>query len=212
MESRYFANRQAKWEAIAKEVHKLHNQGRPVLLGTGSVEASEQLSAYLKKAGVPFQILNAKEHAEEAQIIERAGQKGSVTIATNMAGRGTDIKLGRGVADLGGLHVVAAERMESSRVDRQLQGRAGRQGDPGSAQTFVSLEDDLLCTHHARPTLRQCSNALRSRSPGGKAMAQLLTSQAQKAQEKKQRQQRESIMQMDKWLEESLSFTGRGSI
>ena len=211
-DTRYFPTADQKWSAMTRAVQKLHAVGRPILIGTGSVKASEDLAAYLDEAGIPFELLNAKEHASEADIVKQAGQKGAITIATNMAGRGTDIKLGKEVPALGGLHVMAAERMESSRVDRQLQGRAGRQGDPGSAQTFVSMEDDLLVAHNSSSTLKQCATALRSRGPGSRGFAALLTNQAQKAQEKKQRQQRESIMRMDKWLEESLSFTGRGTI
>lgn len=210
--ARYFPTLQRKWEAVAREVRQLSHDGRPVLIGTSSVRASEQLAACLAELNLPFSILNAKEHREEAEIVKRAGIAGSVTIATNMAGRGTDIKLGDGVAGRGGLHVIAGERMESSRVDRQLQGRAGRQGDPGSTRTFVSMEDDLLQAHHARATLRQCAAALNVHSPGARAMAALLTNQAQRAMEKKQREQRESVMRMDKWLEESLSFTGRSAI
>ena len=210
--SRYFATANDKWMAMVKVIKKLHEKGRPVLIGTGTVRASEDLATHLKFEGVPFNLLNAKEHEMEAEIVKNAGQPGSVTIATNMAGRGTDIKLGKGVREMGGLHVMAAERMESSRVDRQLYGRAGRQGDPGSAQAFVSIEDDLLVHHHPKNTLLQCGAALKAKGPGSGAMAALLTNQAQKGLEKKKREQREGIMRMDKWLEESLSFTGRGTI
>jgi preprotein translocase subunit SecA len=133
-----------KFNAVADEIAKLHQDGRPVLIGTVSVEKSERLSALLRKRGVPHEVLNAKNHEREAHIIAQAGQRGAVTLSTNMAGRGTDIVLGPGIAQLGGLHVVGTERHEARRVDNQLRGRAGRQGDPGSSRFFLSLEDDLM--------------------------------------------------------------------
>lgn len=133
-----------KFRAVVREIVELHRQGRPVLVGTVSIEKSERLSAMLKKEGIPHQVLNAKHHEKEAEIIARAGQRGAVTISTNMAGRGTDIILGEGVAELGGLHVIGTERHESRRIDNQLRGRAGRQGDPGSSRFYLSLEDDLM--------------------------------------------------------------------
>ena len=118
--------------------------GRPVLVGTISVEVSETLSRMLKRSGIAHNVLNAKQHQREAEIVAHAGEPGAVTIATNMAGRGTDIKLGAGVREAGGLHIIGTERHESRRIDRQLRGRAGRQGDPGSSKFFLSLEDDLM--------------------------------------------------------------------
>lgn len=139
-----FRTKKEKYQAIIEEIERLHRQGRPVLVGTTSVEVSELLSRMLKRRGIKHEVLNAKHHQREAEIIAKAGQKGAVTIATNMAGRGTDIKLGEGVAELGGLAVIGTERHEARRIDRQLRGRAGRQGDPGTSQFFVSLEDDLM--------------------------------------------------------------------
>ncbi|HEU4950104.1 MAG TPA: preprotein translocase subunit SecA, partial [Candidatus Deferrimicrobiaceae bacterium] len=133
-----------KFQAVLDEVRELHAQGRPVLVGTVSIEKSERLSGLLTRHGVPHNVLNAKHHEQEAQIIAEAGQPGKVTIATNMAGRGVDIKLGEGVVPKGGLHIIGTERHESRRVDNQLRGRAGRQGDPGSSRFYLSLEDDLL--------------------------------------------------------------------
>ena len=133
-----------KFQAVLNEVKELHEQGRPVLVGTVSIEKSERLSGLLTRQGVPHNVLNAKHHEQEAQIIAEAGHAGRVTIATNMAGRGVDIKLGDGVVDKGGLHIIGTERHESRRVDNQLRGRAGRQGDPGSSRFYLSLEDDLL--------------------------------------------------------------------
>jgi len=141
---RVFPTEEAKFDAVAAEVARLHRAGRPVLIGTRSVARSEMLSGRLRQAGVEHQVLNARYHEQEAHIVEQAGQGGRVTIATNMAGRGTDIKLGPGVAAAGGLHVLGTERHEARRIDRQLAGRAGRQGDPGSCQFFLSLEDELL--------------------------------------------------------------------
>jgi len=133
-----------KFKAVVREIKELYKQGRPVLVGTVSIEKSELLSHMLKREGIPHAVLNAKHHAKEAEIIAHAGEKQKVTIATNMAGRGTDIVLGEGVAELGGLHIIGTERHESRRIDNQLRGRSGRQGDPGSSRFFLSLEDDLL--------------------------------------------------------------------
>ncbi|HEY6194757.1 MAG TPA: preprotein translocase subunit SecA, partial [Candidatus Eisenbacteria bacterium] len=139
-----YRTKREKFKAAVDEIADCHKRGQPVLVGTISVEVSELLSRFLKIRGVPHNVLNAKYHQKEAEIVANAGQKGAVTIATNMAGRGTDIKLGAGVADLGGLHILGTERHESRRIDRQLRGRAGRQGDPGSSRFFLSLEDDLM--------------------------------------------------------------------
>ncbi|HZL14099.1 MAG TPA: preprotein translocase subunit SecA, partial [Verrucomicrobiae bacterium] len=139
-----YKTRREKFNAVAAEIKTLHAQGRPVLVGTVSVETSEMLSRILKKDGLIHSVLNAKYHQQEAEIVARAGQRGSITIATNMAGRGTDIKLSAGVPDAGGLHVLGTERHESRRIDRQLRGRCSRQGDPGSSHFFISLEDDLM--------------------------------------------------------------------
>jgi preprotein translocase subunit SecA len=133
-----------KFEAAIEEIRELHKQGRPVLVGTISIEKSEKLSTMLSRTGVKHHVLNAKQHDREAEIIAQAGQRGAVTISTNMAGRGTDIKLGEGVAQLGGLHILGTERHESRRIDNQLRGRSGRQGDMGSSRFYLSLEDDLL--------------------------------------------------------------------
>ena len=139
-----YKTKREKFTAVVREIQTTHAQGRPILVGTISVETSEQLSRMLKQAGIIHSVLNAKFHQQEAEIVARAGQKGSVTIATNMAGRGTDIKLGVGVPAAGGLHVIGTERHEARRIDRQLRGRCARQGDPGSSHFFISLEDDLM--------------------------------------------------------------------
>lgn len=139
-----FASLEAKFNAVVEDVKERHAKGQPVLVGTVAVETSDYLSKKLVEAGIPHEVLNAKNHYKEAQIIMNAGQRGAVTIATNMAGRGTDIKLGEGVRELGGLAVIGTERHESRRIDNQLRGRSGRQGDPGASQFYLSLEDDLM--------------------------------------------------------------------
>ncbi|MGF0127280.1 preprotein translocase subunit SecA [Selenomonas bovis] len=139
-----YKTKRAKYKAVGRAVSEIHAKGQPTLIGTTSITQSEELSDILKHLGIPHNVLNAKNHEKEAQIIADAGQQGAVTIATNMAGRGTDIKLGEGVAELGGLFIIGTERHESRRIDNQLRGRAGRQGDPGASRFFLSLEDDLL--------------------------------------------------------------------
>ena len=139
-----YKTKRAKYKAVGNEVEAIHSKGQPVLIGTTSITQSEELSAILKKRGIPHNVLNAKFHEKEAQIVADAGQRDAVTIATNMAGRGTDIKLGEGVPELGGLFIIGTERHESRRIDNQLRGRSGRQGDPGASRFYLSLEDDLM--------------------------------------------------------------------
>ncbi|KPJ51841.1 MAG: preprotein translocase subunit SecA, partial [Dehalococcoidia bacterium DG_18] len=139
-----YQNEEAKFRAVAREIEGLYSDERPVLVGTVSIEKSEHLSEILKRKGIPHQVLNAKHHEKEAAIIAQAGQPGAVTVATNMAGRGVDIMLGPGIAEKGGLHIIGTERHEARRIDNQLRGRAGRQGDPGSSRFYVSLEDDVV--------------------------------------------------------------------
>ena len=139
-----YKNLAAKDRAIIREIKERHEKGQPILVGTISIDISEKIAKMLKKEGIPHEVLNAKQHDREAEIIALAGQRGRVTIATNMAGRGTDIKLGEGVRELGGLHILGTSRHESRRIDNQLRGRSGRQGDPGSSRFFLSLEDDIL--------------------------------------------------------------------
>ena len=177
-----FKTMEAKFKAVGIEIAELHQKGQPVLVGTVSIETSELLSSLLKKRGVKHHVLNAKNHEKEAEIIENAGQKGAVTIATNMAGRGTDIKLGDGVIEVGGLHVLGTERHESRRIDNQLRGRAGRQGDPGSSRFFLSMEDDLMRIF-ASERIRQFMQALGMEK--GEAIEHKMVSNAiEKAQRK----------------------------
>ncbi len=205
---RVFADAAGKWEAVAEEVARLHATGRPVLVGTRSVHASEELSERIAARGLDCAVLNATRHAEEAAIVAQAGEPGRITIATNMAGRGTDIKLGPGVAEAGGLCVVATERHESPRIDRQLYGRSGRQGDPGSAQAFVSVDDELLVRFCASPVRAALREAIRRGLPGSARLAAAVLAQAQRSAQKLAFRQREQVVKLDSWLSEALSFTG----
>ncbi|MQH58846.1 preprotein translocase subunit SecA, partial [Escherichia coli] len=139
-----YISQKGKFDAVVEDVVEKHKAGQPVLLGTVAVETSEYISNLLKKRGIRHDVLNAKNHEREAEIVAGAGQKGAVTIATNMAGRGTDIKLGEGVEELGGLAVIGTERHESRRIDDQLRGRSGRQGDKGDSRFYLSLQDELM--------------------------------------------------------------------
>lgn len=209
MPDRVFTTEAEKWEAVVDEIKRIKELGCPILVGTRSVKNSELLSHKLYEAGIEHRILNATRHAEEAAIISRAGEKGEITIATNMAGRGTDIRLGPGMADRGGLHVISTERHESERVDRQLFGRAGRQGDPGWAQAFVSFEDELL-RKNLRPTFRDLSrSAYKNGSPGAGALTKRAWKQAQANAQKQAYKQRANVLKYDTWLDEALSFAGQ---
>jgi len=207
---RVFATEREKWTAIARRVRELNQLGRPVLIGTRSVAASELLSALLTTHGVRHQLLNARQDKEEAEIVAQAGQAGRVTVATNMAGRGTDIVLARGVAERGGLHVIATELHESRRIDRQLFGRGGRQGDPGSFEAVVSAEDELLRRYlgpGARWTTRHRGIA---GSAAGQRLLRLLLRAAQRRAEASHARIRKDLLRMDEQLGDMLAFSGRG--
>lgn len=177
-----FKTRREKFNAVLKEIQEAHRKGQPVLVGTVSVDASELLSRMLKRANIVHTVLNAKFHQQEAEIVARAGQRGAVTIATNMAGRGTDIKLGEGVDELGGLYVIGTERHESRRIDRQLRGRCARQGDPGMSRFYISLEDNLMRLFaNAGPLSRMMEKTL---SDGDELQHPLLNRSIQSAQKK----------------------------
>jgi len=199
---------QAKWERIVQEIKQVHATGRPILVGTRSVYSSEHLSELLKAERLDHQILNAVYHRQEAQIVAQAGREGKITVATNMAGRGTDIKLGRGIAKLGGLHVISAEPNDSARIDRQVYGRCARQGDPGSAQGIFCLEDEIVLRYakHSSAWLRKryANNANDISSPLVRGMFHLAQSRA----ERLALRQRKSVMRTDHWLDEQLGFAG----
>jgi len=203
-----YTSEQAKWQTVVEEVSAIHSTGRPVLLGTRSVRASETLSQLLTKHGLENQVLNAVRLAEEAEIVARAGLEGRITVATNMAGRGTDIKLGRGVADRGGLFVLATERHESARVDRQLFGRCARQGDPGTARAMVCLQDELIC-RNAGSFARSLAGRYGQTSGNiaGK-LTHLAFGLAQRRAQRTAWRMRRNVLQTDDWLDEYLSFAG----
>jgi preprotein translocase subunit SecA len=206
---RHFVTSEEKWRAIVRAVGEMHATGRPVLVGTRSVAASEELAARLRREGITFALLNAVQDGEEARIVAEAGIAGRVTIATNMAGRGTDIRLGEGVVERGGLHVISTERHDSLRVDRQLFGRAGRQGDPGSAQAFVSLEDELLLRHAWKPLLKLTRGLLQQGWPGAAWWARRVVAEARGTAEKQARKARTQVLNMDTWLDDATGFSGR---
>jgi len=205
-----FPDWSSKWTALVEEIARLHEQGRPVLVGTRSIATSEELAEKLTARGLPFSLLNASRHQEEARIVSEAGQRGRITIATNMAGRGTDIKLGAGVAAIGGLHVLATERHESHRIDRQLYGRAARQGDAGSAQAFVSMEDELVKRFVPGVARRQVESVVRHARASSEKLAGATFAVAQFRAQRMAFRQRRSVLKYDTWLAESLSFAGGG--
>jgi preprotein translocase subunit SecA len=194
----------AKWQAIAAQVAELHKSGRPVLVGTRSVADSEHLSGLLSEAGIQHSVLNARQNRTEAEIVAQAGQPGRVTVATNMAGRGTDIRLAPGVGEAGGLFVIASERHEAGRIDRQLFGRSGRQGDPGEGQAMVSLDDELV-----RSVFGSLLDRLRSgHLPGW--LGRMLFSWAQRTTERRHSAIRKRLLHSDESLQDLLAFSGRG--
>jgi len=198
-----------KWKRILLEIRRVHETGRPVLVGTRSVRASEYISQLLETENLAHQVLNAVRHREEAQIVAGAGQTGRITVATNMAGRGTDIKLGRGVAKLGGLHVIASERNESARIDRQLFGRCARQGDPGSARAIVCLEDEFVSRYAKNLVAYMKKRYAYTTNDISSITTRAVFRRSQLRAEKLALRQRKSVMRTDHWLEEQLSFTGR---
>jgi preprotein translocase subunit SecA len=203
MPGRYFGTADDKWEAIATEVARTHQTGQPVLIGTRTIESSEALAQHLTDKGTPFQLLNGKQDAEEAEIVARAGHRGAVTVATNVAGRGTDIKLGPGVRELGGLHVIVAEPHDSRRVDRQLMGRAARQGDPGSCQCFASADDELIAVH--APWI---SKHMRDRSNSSGELPEDLSKSIARVQRKIEQldyAKRRRAFKHDAWLEDVMA-------
>ncbi len=209
MGEQLFATEDERWEAVVDRIRTLREQGRPVLVGTRSVAATDRLSARLTAEKIEHVVLNARQDQDEAMVVAAAGEPGRVTVATNMAGRGTDIKLPRSVARIGGLHVLAGERHEASRIDRQLYGRAGRQGDPGSYEAMTSLEDELLSGSHGkviRWVARRCI------TPGQSLQgwfASWLVRQAQRSAERLHARMRRDLLRHEDQLESTLAFSGR---
>jgi preprotein translocase subunit SecA len=207
---RVYVAAEQKWEAVVRKIADLHDSGRPVLVGTRSVEASEHLSRLLSNAGLEHRVLNARQDKEEAEIVALAGERARITVATNMAGRGTDIALASGVAELGGLHVIATERHEARRIDRQLFGRCGRQGDPGSCEAMVSLEDELATVYVKRPLLWLANGALkRSDDDRSRWVGKLLFGSSQRSAERLHGRMRRELLKMDEYLGDALAFSGR---
>jgi preprotein translocase subunit SecA len=207
---RLFPTTAAKWRAVVERVRQLHQEDLPVLVGTRSVAASEHLSSLLVEDGLDHQVLNAKFDSEEADIISRAGEAGRITIATNMAGRGTDIALGPGVADRDGLHVILTERHEARRIDRQLAGRCGRQGDPGTHEAFLSVEDPLLQGRRGGlPAWLAQRLSLPSDSLLWRWLARRSIARAQRKLQRLHWRVRRDLLKYDEQREEMLSFTGR---
>jgi len=206
---RIFATEQEKWRCIAERVDELHSKGIPVLLGTRSVASSEVASGLLAERGLGYEVLSAKQDEEEAGIVASAGEKGRITIATNMAGRGTDIKLAPGVEELGGLHVILSERHEAGRIDRQLIGRCARQGDPGNAEAILSLEDPLLAAYRGGPLEWLARGAaVFGEFIGGPAMRAWIGF-SQYRTERAQSKVRRNLLKSDKQMGDILSFSGR---
>jgi preprotein translocase subunit SecA len=205
---RVYASAAAKWAAIVERLRELHAHGRPVLVGTRSVAASEHLSELLDAAGLAHQVLNARQDQEEAEIIANAGSRGRITVATNMAGRGTDIRLAPGVAELGGLHVLATERHDARRIDRQLFGRGGRQGDPGSYEAIVALEDEIVQQNFGGLAKLMARLAGDGRALPGRLGAALVAF-AQRTAERHHARVRRELLRVDDHLSDLLAFTGR---
>jgi len=199
----------AKWARIVREIRRIYETGRPILVGTRSVRASEHLSRMLKTEKLEHQVLNAIYHRQEAQIVAGAGQSGRITVATNMAGRGTDIKLGRGVTELGGLHVLAAEPNESARIDRQLYGRGARQGDPGSAQGIFSLEDEIAARYAKNIAGYLKKRYAHANDDISSTLVRSVFRLAQSRAERLALRRRKSVLKTDHWLDEQLGFAGR---
>jgi len=198
-----------KWAAIVEALRRLHAEGRPVLVGTRSVAASEHLSGLLTEAGLKHQVLNARQDQEEAEIIASAGSRGCITVATNMAGRGTDIRLAPDVAEIGGLHVLATERHDARRIDRQLFGRGGRQGDPGSYQAIVSLEDEIVHGVFSAYAARLGRMASKDKDLVPGWLGRMLVSAAQRSAERHNAGVRRELLRVDDQLSDMLAFTGR---
>jgi len=206
---RIYRNKDLKHQALLDRVGELQRQGRPILIGTCTVEESEQVSQWLQQVEIEHRVLNAKQDQDESEIIAQAGQPQAITVATNMAGRGTDIALGDGVAELGGLHVIALSRNASGRVDRQLYGRCARQGDPGSAEAILSLQDPALEQFYSSAMLKLLTNFCPGSKPIPNFISKLILRLPQHRNEKEQSQIRKMLMKQDRQLRRVLAFSGK---
>jgi preprotein translocase subunit SecA len=200
----------SKWDKVIERILAMNSAHRPVLVGTGSVEASEELSQRLTDLAVPHQLLNARQDRTEAQIISEAGQRGRITVATNMAGRGTDIKLGPGVAELEGLHVIITEPHESRRIDRQLAGRSGRQGEPGSYEKIFSIKDPIIIKYSGSVLRRLCELLARRKDQLSQRVLINIISVIQWKSERHSAQLRRAVMLVDEQQRTALAFSGSG--
>jgi preprotein translocase subunit SecA len=207
---RVFRSADEKWEAVLDRIRTLHEQGRPILVGTRSVAASEHLSGLLSREGLEHQVLNARQDREEAQVILRAGHGRRITVATNMAGRGTDIVLSPDAAEAGGLHVIATERHEARRIDRQLLGRGGRQGDPGSYEVITSLDDELIRAHGRASWSKGVTSRVLERAGPESRLRHLALRQAQRRAERLHSRTRRQLLKLDERISTMLSFSGKG--
>ncbi|HEX3019025.1 MAG TPA: helicase-related protein [Chitinispirillaceae bacterium] len=204
---KFFPDQDSKHAAIIEEIIAMHELGRPVLVGTRSVKRSEEIASRLTEKGYNCKVINAVRHQQEAAVVAEAGKKGAITVATNMAGRGTDIILDKECENAGGLHVIASECNDSARIDRQLYGRCARQGDKGSARSYVSLDDELLRRYLNPAMLRMLKNLLGANNTIAINLGNLAVKQAQDTAQKRAYSMRKSIQKMDTWLKDSLSFS-----
>ncbi|MEQ1558695.1 MAG: hypothetical protein ABL933_07105 [Methyloglobulus sp.] len=209
MPERIYQTADLKRKALLERIAELYTKGRPVLIGTASVAESEEVATWLQEAGYPHQTLNAKQDKQEAEIIAKAGQPKAITVATNMAGRGTDINLGLGVSELGGLHVIALNSNDSRRIDRQLYGRCARQGDPGSTEAILSLQDFALQQFYSATMLKVFATFCFGTKPIPEFLGRLILRFPQMIKEKQQRQIRKKVMEHDKHLARLLAFSGK---
>ena len=200
---------EARWNSVVERLQQMHAEGRPVLVGTRSVEASEHLSQLLDDADLPHRVLNARQDKQEAEIIEQAGEAGGITVATNMAGRGTDIHLATEVAERGGLHVIVTERHEARRIDRQLTGRCGRQGDQGSYEFILSLEDELVAHYYPELMMRRIRSGGSAAGMLRRGLGELMIALPQQAAEWRHARIRRDLLKMDEHLGKTLAFSGR---
>ena len=205
----YF-KRRYRWRAVVKRVIEMRKMGRPILIGTDSVEDSEALARSLKRAQIPHEVLNARQDSEEANIVSNAGAFAQVTVTTNMAGRGTDIPLAEGVAEKGGLHVICCQHNTSRRIDRQLRGRCARQGDPGSVETLLSLEDALMVRYLSPRMIKWLQKTQDITQPLPYWLGILLTTIPQRLEERRQRDLRARMRRHDRQMQQWLAIGGEG--